>query len=58
MKKFVEYYIYLLPFRRIVCLIRGHKWHTFRQDGDDYNRVCLRCGVAGGYMTIDLEEVK
>lgn len=50
----IEYNIYLLPFRKLVCLLRGHSWFYNRRDveGEEYSKVCKRCGRAEVSFTV------
>ena len=51
----VEYNIYLLPFRRIVCFIKGHNWyyHEGNANSESFSRECQRCGRAEASLIIN-----
>ena len=41
--------------RRLVCLLRGHKWEEYWREGAWHHDKCARCGDEIQYFNIELE---
>ena len=51
----IEYNLYLLPFRKIVCFMVGHSWfyHEGDVNSESFERECLRCGRAEALLVVN-----
>jgi hypothetical protein len=55
----VALYIYLLPFRRLICLLKNHDWvYSHNNSDDNFERSCWRCGKAEASFIIDSDFMK